>query len=66
MVDYVCTVMRPIFLKYAADDFDLDVSSVPPDEAVRRLNNWVHTLTSGMLMELAIREIELYRLRGNK
>lgn len=68
MADYVCAAMRPVFLKYAAadSDFVLDMSSVPPDEAVRRLNNWVHNLTNGMLLELAIREIELYRLRGGR
>lgn len=67
LTDYICAAMRPVFLKYAAADSNfVSDASMTPDEVVKALNDWVHTLTSGMMFELAVREVELYQLRGNK
>lgn len=65
MITHVCAVLRPLFLKYAADDFHLDAYA-DPDEAIKGLNRWVHNFTGGLFTQIAIREIELYQLRGVK
>ena len=62
-IDHVCSVMRPTFLKYAACDFSSD-DSMSQGETLNALNDWVQNLVAGLLMVLATREIELYRLRG--
>lgn len=63
IADSVCSAIRPIFLKYAAWSFVQD-ASMDPDEVMNALNAWIHQLTTGLLMELAAREVELFQLRG--
>jgi hypothetical protein len=67
MTNYVCEALRPVFMKNIASESDFNsTASMTADEVIKDLNDWVHALTSGLLVELAVREIELYRLRGNK
>jgi hypothetical protein len=66
MIDYVCMKMRPIYFKWGASNFDMHSSEVPPGELMKALEDWVQNLVTGLLIELAEREIELYQLRGNK
>ena len=60
VVDYVCDQLKPIWLKYARPG----AFSGKPEDVERALNDWVHQQIMGLLIELAIREIELYGLRG--
>ena len=67
MTNYVCEALRPVFMKNAASESDFNsTASMTADEVIKDLNDWVHALTSGMLVDLAVREIELYLLRGSK
>lgn len=66
-IDYVCSAMRPIFLKYAASKFSFTSDGTTnPDEVMHALNNWVQSVVTGVFVELAIREVELFDLRGPK
>ncbi|MBI3480336.1 MAG: hypothetical protein HY016_08290 [Nitrosomonadales bacterium] len=65
MINHVCAVLRPIFMEYAAADFVME-TPVEPDVLMKALNAWVHALTSGLFTQIALREIELYQLRGSK
>lgn len=60
-VDYAASQLMPIYLNAARMDF---TSSAKGDVLVRELNTWVNNQVFGMMCEVAVRDILLYRLRG--
>lgn len=65
LTDYVCAAMRPVFLKHAAiESTFVPGASMTPEEAGNALNDWMHALVGGVMLEVAVREVELYKLRG--
>lgn len=61
-IAHVCEQLKPVYLRYSVEK---TFSTAEGAEAViQELNDWVHRQIAGLLMELAAREIELYRLRG--
>lgn len=62
MVEAILERIKPVYMRHTKpnripDDADLDTS-------IKLLNQWVFEFGSGLLMEILIREIELFRLRG--
>jgi hypothetical protein len=55
--------LKPVFMRHAREErFSIDQSS--PEAGLAALNDWVRRLATGLLVEVALREAELYRLRG--
>lgn len=61
-IDHVSEQLRPVYLRYAKGKSFSTAEGA--DAVIQELNDWVQTQIRGLLMELAAREIELYRLRG--
>jgi hypothetical protein len=59
----VLDVLRAAFLKHAAIGFD-DETCATPAGAMRDLEEWAARIDGGLLSEMRMREILLYRLRG--
>ena len=60
-IDYVVAQLKPIYLEAARMGFS---SSTSVETLVQELNAWVNKQVFSMMQEIAIRDIELYRLRG--
>lgn len=59
-ITYVCAQLKPIYLKFSQPkDFSGD-----PGKVLVELNTWVQAQIGGLLQTLAVRDLELYRLRG--
>ncbi len=57
-VAHLLATLKPIYLRWARPG----VFSGSGDEVVSQLNTLVHSLTSGLLLEIMTREVNLYRL----
>lgn len=60
-VEYLTAQLKPIYLDAARMEFS---SSATGDALVRELNTWVNRQVASMMLEIAARDIELHRLRG--
>ena len=59
-INHVCAKLKPIYLKYSQPkDFSGD-----PNKVLLELNTWVRTQISELLLTIAARDVELFRLRG--
>jgi hypothetical protein len=65
MIDYVCTVMRPIYLDSVYTDIKFERSD-DPDETMKKVNEWFGNYSFRLFEQLILREVELYSLRGKK
>lgn len=63
-IAHVCEQLKPVYLRYAAGKSFC--TSKGGETVVQELNDWIHGQITGLLVELAAREVELYRLRGSK
>lgn len=61
-VAHVLESLKPVFLQYATQNLTTTVNPADPGAVVRELNAWVHGIVSGLLEEVAAREVRLYRL----
>jgi hypothetical protein len=62
-IEHTVQTLKPIFLSEAMSR-DVVVAGLDPDDAVKVVNAWVRVLVSGLLAQIALREVELFRLRG--
>jgi hypothetical protein len=61
-INYACAQLKPIYLHYSQPkDFSGD-----PEKVLVEFNTWVRTQIFGLLQIVAVRDIELFRLRGGK
>lgn len=58
-ITHALSVIRPIYLRFGKPE---NFKGTTAEEAVDSLNRWVQQLTSGLLLEVVSRELELYRL----
>jgi len=59
-INYTCAQLKPIYLKYSQPN---DLSG-DPNKLLLELNTWVRTQINGLLLTVAARDVELFRLRG--
>lgn len=58
--DHAIAQLKPLYLRFAQPkQFSGD-----PEKLVQELNDWVHAQINGLLLAVAAREIELFRLRS--
>ena len=55
-----CEKLKPLYLQFAKPQ----TFSGDPETALASLNEWVKEQTMGFLTTIAVRDIELFRLRG--
>jgi len=65
VIDYVCSTLRPVYLKWD-NESHLKIAGHVNPEQLQQITDWFTTMFGGMMLELANREIELYHLRGQK
>lgn len=59
-INHACAKLKPIYLQYAQPkDFSGD-----PEKVLQEFNTWVRTQIGGLLLTIAARDVELFRLRG--
>lgn len=59
-INHACVKLKPIYLEYSQPkDFSGD-----PNKVLLELNTWVRTQIIGLLLTIAARDVELFRLRG--
>jgi hypothetical protein len=60
-IDHAAAKLKPIYLDAARMNF---TSGATGDALVQELNAWVNQQVFGMMTHIALRDVELYRLRG--
>lgn len=60
-IDHVAACLKPIYMQSARMSFSRNSSD--GEQVVRDLNAWVQSQVFRLMLEVAIRDIELYRLR---
>ena len=59
-INHACAQLKPIYLQFAQPK----VFSGDPNTLLVELNSWVQTQICGLLQTIAVRDVELFRLRG--
>ena len=62
-ITHACEQIKPVYLRYA-QPAKFNVDHGDPEKAVHELNDWVFAQIFGLLQVLAVREVELFQLRG--
>lgn len=60
-IEHVAAKLKPIYLGSARMSFTTDATG---ETLVRELNTWVNKQVLGMMIHIALRDVELYRLQG--
>ena len=60
-IDHACEQLKPFYLRFAQPKA---ISRDDPEKFLAELNEWVQSQISGLLQLVAVRDVELYRLRG--
>jgi hypothetical protein len=62
MIEAILARVRPVYMSHVKPTQIPDGADL--ETVIKLLNQWVFEFGSGLLMEIVVREIELFRLRG--
>lgn len=64
MAEYALARLKPVYMRYSLVRVVEIPAEASPDQAVKIVNDWLSQLGSGLMLEILLRDVELYRLRG--